>query len=161
MKKNPYREVLALLQASGATHLLADYSWATDLPTPCGCLFGTVTRHAGVATDYFGPYATYAPQAFREWAGEHGLTWEIVEELEIFNDRYAAEALSDELEELGIDPDEAEALSDELEELGIDPDEDGHTDERLDIDFEHFSKDRYAAVVAYLEEKATAFDKSL
>ena len=144
MKKNPYREVLILLQASGATRLLANFAWVTDKPAPCGCLFGTVTRHEGIAADYFGPYAMYAPRAFREWAGEHGLTWEIVEELEIFNDRYAAEALSD-----------------ELEELGIDPDEDGHTDERLDIDFEHFSKARYAAVVAYLEEKATAFDKSL
>lgn len=135
MKKNPYREVLTLLQASGATRLLADYSWATDLPTSCGCLFGTVTRHAGVATDYFGPYATYAPQAFREWASEHGLTREVVEELETFNDRYEAEALSFELEARDED-----------------------TDERLNVDFEHFSKDRYAAVVAYLEERASAFD---
>ncbi len=144
MKKNPYREVLILLQASGATRLLANFAWVTDKPAPCGCLFGTVTRHEGIAADYFGPYAMYAPRAFREWAGEHGLTREIVEELETFNDRYAVHDLDE-----------------ELEELGIDPDEDGHTDERLEVDFEHFSKDRYAAVVAYLEEKATAFDKSL
>ena len=70
MKKNPYREVLTLLQASGATRLVSGYAWSLQRDTPCGCIFGTVTRFVGVATDFGGHYWAYPPSDFLDWAKE-------------------------------------------------------------------------------------------
>lgn len=139
MKKNPYREVLTLLQASGATRLVSGYVWSLQRETPCGCVFGTVTRFVGVASDFGGHFRAYPPSDFLDWAKEHGLTKEIVEELETFNDTYASEAIEHDLDVRSIDPD-------------FEP------DRAFDVDFDRYAEERYTAVVEYLKKRAAEFE---
>jgi hypothetical protein len=133
--KNPFRKMLELLDETGADRLLANYAWETGTPSPCGCIFGTLTHHAIPEFEPNGFFRHSMSDMFREWSESLGLTPEDIRDLEMFNDNFANEELEWEKEENGED------------DISL-------------IDYEKFSKDRYAVVVEYLMRHAAAFDEA-
>jgi hypothetical protein len=139
---NPYRNLLAVLKASGATRLLSNMAWTTKTPAPCGCLFGTVLHHQDLEYDRCGFFRNSwdmvgsSQVQFTRWAYSIGLTQETVEELERFNDGLFQEEIIEAADESGLD---------EIDEV--------------EIDFDRYASERYRLVVAHLEEKAAKFDR--
>lgn len=105
---NPYREILKALKATDRGELLANFKWMKpeDAQFACGCTFGTIMVPVLAKTekeahdfefDHWGTFSrmfvTDTPHsvAFREWCEERGVTQNVVDEVEAFNDKVEAD----------------------------------------------------------------------